>query len=76
MVIAERTSTTAERTSTAAEEWSCGCIAGRRLCGEAVRLWKETDAAFRQARPLDDFSDYKSACRAFDRHYEAQEAGG
>jgi hypothetical protein len=53
--------------------WPCGCIAGRRLCASAVRLWKETTSAFERGIAGQDYTEYHVACRAFDTHYSVQE---
>jgi hypothetical protein len=55
--------------------WNCGCVTGRRMCPEALRLWRSMVALC--GRPLalaDDASRYHAACRALDGHYRCQEA--
>lgn len=60
----------------APSQWACGCVTGRRLCADAVCLWRETGTAFQQSTHRGDYSPYQAACRAFDAHYASQEQLG
>jgi len=53
--------------------WHCGCVTGRRLCAEALRLWSNTCDEFTRALPQGDYEPYRQACSAFGAHYTAQE---
>ncbi|MCC2669253.1 MAG: hypothetical protein K0Q72_1724 [Armatimonadetes bacterium] len=53
--------------------WTCGCVTGRRLCPDAVHLWRETNDAMQRSATAGDFSPYRDACLAFDAHYATQE---
>lgn len=57
----------------APSQWACGCVTGRRLCADAVCLWRQTSTALQQGAQAGDFSPYREACRAFDAHYACQE---
>jgi hypothetical protein len=57
----------------APSQWACGCVTGRRLCADAVCLWRQTSTALQQSASLGDFASYREACRAFDAHYARQE---
>jgi hypothetical protein len=54
--------------------YRCGCIPAQRLCAEAVRLWRDTGAAYERSVKSRDFAEYEGACRAFDAHFGQQEA--
>lgn len=53
--------------------WRCGCVTGRRLCPEAVQLWKELVLLAQPGTIPERQSVYEAACQAFDRHYRRQE---
>lgn len=53
--------------------WRCGCVTGRRLCPEAVQLWKELVLLAQAGMIPERQSAYAAACVAFDRHYRSQE---
>jgi len=57
----------------APSQWACGCVTGRRLCADAVCLWRQTSTALQQSADVGDYSPYREACRAFDAHYACQE---
>lgn len=60
---------------TTATEWPCGCVDGERMCADALRLWRETQAAAKRSASTGD-SGYRAACHAFDRHYRQQKPRG
>jgi hypothetical protein len=45
------------------------------MCADALRLWRETQAAAKRSARCDD-SGYRAACHAFDRHYRQQKPRG
>ena len=53
--------------------WRCVCVTGRRLCPEAVQLWKELVLLAQPGMIPERQSAYEAACLAFDRHYRRQE---
>lgn len=53
--------------------WRCGCVTGRRLCPEAVQLWKELVHLAQPGMIPERQAAYAAACLAFDRHYRRQE---
>jgi hypothetical protein len=53
--------------------WTCGCVTGRRLCPDAIDLWRKTNEAMQVGATGGDFSPYREACREFDAHYAVQE---